>query len=92
VDKMKGVPAQRPFGIGLILLIAALFTLHGCFIKMQDRHYKDFDSLLAKAIDKEPKPRRYAVGTGSLYAGVHWMVAAFAYVAAVYFLCSGSNF
>lgn len=76
LEKMKGVPAQRAFGTGLILLIAVLFSMHGRFIQIQDSHYKDLDEFLAKEVGREPKPRRFVLGTGRLYAGLHWVVAA----------------
>lgn len=90
-DSTVEEPVRRYLGIGLILLIFALFLMHGLFIWRQDRHYKDFDALFAASVGVGPKERRYRVGTGRLYAGVHWVVAIFALVAAVYFLVSGKG-
>ncbi len=91
LDKIKDEPARRSLSLGLIVLIGVLFAMHGRFIMQQDRHYKDFDELLAKSVDKEPKPRRFFIGTGLLYAGVHWVVAAFAFLAVLYLSSSGQR-
>ena len=93
VDKMRDSPAQRNFGVGLLLLLGLVNAIHALLIQVQAKWYKAFDAKLAESVQAEMVTRgKVWVSAGGLWIALHWVVALSAFAGAAYVLCSGITF
>ena len=92
VEKLAGSESHRAFGIALLLLLGLVNALHALLIRVQSDWYKAIDKELAQSIGAKQVTRgRVWLGSAGLWADVHWVVAAAAFIAGGYLWWSGAQ-